>query len=79
MEAYAEESGHLAALEALDAYGLIAIERPFPGDDLDAHARLQRRPATAVCLGTADLDTVDAAISLAPAACSACASRGSAG
>jgi O-succinylbenzoate synthase len=63
-EAYTDTPEHLRVLEALDAYGLVAIERPFPGGDLVAHARLQHRVATAVCLDPADLDTVDAAISL---------------
>ncbi len=62
-EAYTDAPEHLTALEALDAYGLVAIERPFAGDDLAAHERLQRRIATAVCLDPADLETVDAAIS----------------
>ena len=48
----------------MDAYGLLAIERPFAGDDLGAHARLQLRITAAVCLDPADLDTVDAAISV---------------
>ncbi|WP_329259778.1 O-succinylbenzoate synthase [Actinoallomurus sp. NBC_01490] len=63
-EAYTEAQAHLDALEALDAYGLMAIERPFPGDDLPAYARLQRQVATAVCLDPADLDTVDSAIAM---------------
>ncbi|GLY82218.1 enolase C-terminal domain-like protein [Actinoallomurus iriomotensis] len=63
-EAYTEANAHLDALDALDAYGLVAIERPFAGDDLPAYARLQRRIATAVCLDPADLDTVDSAIAM---------------
>ncbi|WP_433172230.1 enolase C-terminal domain-like protein [Actinoallomurus sp. CA-150999] len=63
-ESYTEEPAHLAALEALDAYGLIAIERPFAGAELAAHARLQRVIDTAVCLNPADLDTVDTAIAM---------------
>ncbi len=61
-EAYTESPDHLRALEALDAYGLTAIERPFAGDDIAAHARLQRQIATAVCVAPSDLETVDAAI-----------------
>ncbi|MEV5751224.1 enolase C-terminal domain-like protein [Actinoallomurus sp. NPDC052308] len=63
-ESYTEDAAHLAALEALDAYGLLAIERPFAGAELAAHARLQRVIETPVCLDPADLDTVDAAIAL---------------
>jgi o-succinylbenzoate synthase len=62
---YAETPEHLAALEALDAYGLLAIERPFPAEDLAAHARLQRQIATPVCLDPPDLDLLDAAIAMA--------------
>jgi O-succinylbenzoate synthase len=62
--AYAETPEHLAALEALDSYGLLAIERPFPPDDLTAHARLQGRIGTLVGPYVGDLDTLDAAISL---------------
>jgi o-succinylbenzoate synthase len=61
-ESYTESPEHLAALEALDAYGLVAIERPFAADDLPAHARLQRRIGTAICLDPADVETVDSAI-----------------
>lgn len=63
-EAYAETPEHLAALEALDAYDLLAIERPFPGDDLPAYARLQRRLGTALCLDPHDLESVDSAIAM---------------
>jgi o-succinylbenzoate synthase len=63
-EGYSETPEHLDALTALDAYGLIAIERPFRADDLAAHARLQRQLSTAVCLDPADVATVDTAIEL---------------
>jgi o-succinylbenzoate synthase len=63
-ETYTEADEHLRALEALDAYGLVAIERPFAGHDLAAHARLQRQVGTAVCLDPADVETVDSAIAI---------------
>lgn len=63
-EAYTEITEHLKALEAMDAYGLVAIERPFHGGDLAACARLQRQIATAICLDPADVATVDTAISM---------------
>jgi o-succinylbenzoate synthase len=63
-ETYTEAPEHLRALEAMDAYGLVAIERPFACGDLPASARLQRQIATAVCLDPADVETVDAAISM---------------
>ncbi|MCP9947018.1 enolase C-terminal domain-like protein [Actinomadura madurae] len=62
--AYTESADHMAVLEALDAYGLAAIERPFPSGDLAAHARLQLRVGTAVAPAVGDLDTLDAALSL---------------
>jgi O-succinylbenzoate synthase len=62
--AYAETPEHLDALLALDGYGLVAIERPFPADDLAAHARLQGKLSTALCPYVGDLDTLDAAIAL---------------
>ncbi|QXJ27016.1 O-succinylbenzoate synthase [Actinomadura graeca] len=62
--AYTESPEHLAALEGLDAYGLVAIERPFPPGDLTAHARLQPRLGTSVAPRIGDLDTLDAALSL---------------
>src|SRR3954451_3714614 len=63
-EAYTESPEHLSALAAMDAYGLVSIERPFPGGDLPAHARLQRQIGTAVCLDPADVETVDKAIAM---------------
>lgn len=59
---FTESPEHLAALEALDAYGLLAIERPFATGELEAHARLQRRLGTAICPEAGDLDMLDAAI-----------------
>ncbi|WP_329520930.1 enolase C-terminal domain-like protein [Spirillospora sp. NBC_01491] len=60
--AYTESPEHLAALEGLDAYGLVALERPFAAADLSAHARLQRRVGTAIAPDVGDLDTLDAAL-----------------
>jgi O-succinylbenzoate synthase len=62
--AYRETPEQLAVLEGLDAYGMLAIERPFPAEDLAAHARLQLRIRSAVAPAIGDLDTLDAAISL---------------
>jgi len=59
---YTESPEHLAALEALDAYGPVVIERPFPAGDLAAHARLQQRVSAALCPEINDLDMLDAAI-----------------
>ncbi|TQN32127.1 O-succinylbenzoate synthase [Haloactinospora alba] len=58
---YTEETADLEALRALDSYGLLAIEQPFPAPDLAAHARLRRELRTPVALNTsvaslADLD-----------------------
>jgi L-alanine-DL-glutamate epimerase-like enolase superfamily enzyme len=60
--AYTESPEHLAALEALDGYEPVAIERPFPATDLAAHGRLQSRTRAAVAPEIADLETLDTAI-----------------
>nr|WP_030168074.1 enolase C-terminal domain-like protein [Spirillospora albida] len=60
---YTPSAEHMAVLEALDAYGPVAIERPFAGD-LPAHAALQLRVGAAVAPGIGDLDTLDAALAL---------------
>ncbi|TDD93783.1 enolase C-terminal domain-like protein [Actinomadura rubrisoli] len=62
--AYTGSPEHMAVLEGLDAYGLVAIERPFAAADLTAHARLQQRVGTAVAPDVGDLDTLDAALAL---------------
>ncbi|WP_306434479.1 enolase C-terminal domain-like protein [Actinomadura roseirufa] len=62
--AYTASPEHLAVLEGLDAYGLVAVERPFAAADLAAHARLQRRVGMAIAPDIGDLDTLDAALSL---------------
>lgn len=49
--AYAlDDPAHVAALEALDAFGLMMIEQPLAWDDLVRHARLQARLRTPLCL-----------------------------
>ncbi|MFD0689255.1 enolase C-terminal domain-like protein [Actinomadura fibrosa] len=62
--AYTASPEHLAVLEGLDAYGLVALERPFASGDLAAHARLQQQVGMAVAPDIGDLDTLDAALSL---------------
>jgi O-succinylbenzoate synthase len=59
---YSESAEQLAALRALDEFGLTMIEQPFAPRDLLAHARLQRTVETPVCLDEsvetlADLET----------------------
>ncbi len=44
------EPAHVAALRALDAFGLTMIEQPLAYDDLVRHAELQRLLATPLCL-----------------------------
>ncbi|RCV52637.1 enolase C-terminal domain-like protein [Marinitenerispora sediminis] len=63
---YTEDPEHLAALHALDEYGLLAIEQPFPAGDLAAHARLRRDLRTPVALDSSidSLETLDEAIRL---------------
>lgn len=47
---YTESPDDLDALRSLDALGLVAIEDPFPADDLAAHARLSTELRTPVAL-----------------------------
>jgi O-succinylbenzoate synthase len=65
--AYGEDADHLAALMQLDDHGLLLIEQPFAPGALLAHARLQQRMATPICLDESveDLDQLDTAIALA--------------
>lgn len=62
--AYTESPEHLAALTALDDAGLLMIEQPFPPGALAAHARLQARLETPICLDESvdDLDQLDTAV-----------------
>ncbi|GAA2626189.1 enolase C-terminal domain-like protein [Actinomadura fulvescens] len=62
--AYQESADHMAVLAGLDGYDVLAIERPFPADDLVSHARLQRQVGAAVAPDIGDIDTLHAAISL---------------
>ncbi|WP_306368559.1 enolase C-terminal domain-like protein [Nocardiopsis sp. CC223A] len=48
---YSESEGHLEALMALDSLELLAIEDPFPADDLGAYARAAALLRTPVALG----------------------------
>ncbi|GAA3735174.1 O-succinylbenzoate synthase [Spinactinospora alkalitolerans] len=63
---YTEDPAHLEALRALDDYGLLAIEQPFAGGDLAAHARLRRELRTPLALdaGIDSLETLDEAIQM---------------
>jgi len=47
---YTESDEHLAALRALDGYGLTMIEQPFAPRDLLAHARFAGSVDTPICL-----------------------------
>lgn len=47
---YTSSDAHLAALRALDEYGLTMIEQPFAPRDLLAHARFAASVGTPVCL-----------------------------
>jgi o-succinylbenzoate synthase len=64
--AYRESSEHLEALTALDGYELLLLEQPFAPGALAAHARLQQRLSTPICLDESveDLDQLDSAIEL---------------
>lgn len=62
--AYTEDQA--AVFTALDGLGLTMIEQPYAPGALAAHARLQARLATAVCLDESveDLDQLDTALTL---------------
>lgn len=59
-----DDPAHLDALRALDGYGLLAVEQPFPAADLAAHARLRRDLRTPLALAASvdSLDALDSAI-----------------
>ena len=65
--AYALED--LPVFEALDELGLVMIEQPLHHEDLMAHARLQARLRTPVCLDESIRSTRDAAAALDLGAC----------
>jgi O-succinylbenzoate synthase len=50
----------------LEEFGLLLIEQPFRPRALAAHARLQRRVSTPICLDESidDLDDLDTALAL---------------
>jgi O-succinylbenzoate synthase len=61
---YTEAPEHLAALRALDDFGLTMIEQPFAPRDLLAHARFQKSIATPVCLDESVETLADLALAL---------------
>lgn len=67
------EPDHLAALAKLaDAsLGLVAIEQPFPPDDLRGHARLAREIQVPICLDESIGSMADVETALAMGACGA--------
>ncbi len=60
--AYSRED--IPHLQSLDAFGLVMIEQPLPGDDLRGHADLQGKIRTPLCLdeGAGDIRAVRRAI-----------------
>ena len=46
----AYDTNQFKAFEKMDEYGLVLIEQPFPEQDIQAHADLQARVSTPVCL-----------------------------
>jgi O-succinylbenzoate synthase len=63
---YSESAEQVAALLALDEFGLTMIEQPFAPRNLLAHTRLQRALETPVCLDESveTLDDLETALSL---------------
>ena len=60
---------HSAVLAQLDELGLTMIEQPFAADDLTAHADLQRRLSTPVCLDESITSPAAVRTALALGAC----------
>lgn len=56
--AYTESDDHLTALRSLDDFGLTMIEQPFAPRNLLAHARLQTKINTPICLDES-VETID--------------------
>ncbi len=57
---------NMERIKALDAFGLLMVEQPFPPYDLWDHAKLQKEMATPLCLDESvlSLDTVRAAVEM---------------
>jgi len=62
--------GDLAALRALDPFGLLLIEQPFAEDDWLGHAELARRLQTPICLDESITSVRAATLALDIGACS---------
>jgi O-succinylbenzoate synthase len=61
---------HMQALAALDEFGLLLIEQPFPEEDLPAHAELAKRVRTPICLDESVTSARVAEAAIALGACS---------
>lgn len=68
--AYTMRDDHVAALRALDAFGLLLVEQPFPADDLLGHAALAQEIATPICLDESITSARTAELALELGACS---------
>jgi o-succinylbenzoate synthase len=66
----AYERADIPALAALDDFGLLLIEQPFPEEDLSAHAELARVVQTPVCLDESVTSARVAEAAIALGACS---------
>ncbi len=67
--AYDAQAPQLATFAELDRLGLLMIEQPFGETELLAHAELQRRLVTPVCLDESILDAACASSAIALGAC----------
>jgi O-succinylbenzoate synthase len=66
----AYEHGDIRALTALDEFGLLLIEQPFPEEDIPAHAELARLVETPICLDESVTSARAAEAAIALGACS---------
>lgn len=62
--------GDLDALAALDEFGLVLIEQPFPEEDLSLHAELAKLVRTPICLDESITSARAAEAAIALGACS---------
>ena len=67
--AYTLAPAHIAALRALDKFGLLMIEQPLAHDDIIDHARLQTELETPICLDESIHSADDARKALELKAC----------
>lgn len=67
--AYTLHDDHVAALRALDPFGLTLLEQPLAPDDIPGHAELATRIATPICLDESVVSERSARFAISIGAC----------